>query len=265
MMNANAMRSVWVRQATLNSNTRRLLSSSSGVQPIVELREYSLVPQHAERFLDHTRRHADLHKSALPLRLFSVPETGGDLDKVAHLYYYEGGYAEREATRSAASENRPWQQYVRSVTPALNARSSLIFVEAPILKKHGLVGLGASPEQQGLVGDDAIYEMRRYKLRLGYDTVPKFLEFYGKGLPSKLGAPDNDPSTSLVTLLYNEIGRLNEVIEIWRHGDGTAAMERSRVAARAATEWRNSIKDIAGLAIEFTNTVHKPRDFSPMR
>lgn len=193
-----------------------------------------------------------------------MPDTGGDLDKIFHLYHYEGGYAERDAKRGAASENREWQAYVRSIEPALTMRCSSVFVEAPLLKDQGIAGLGGTVESE-LVGNDAIYEMRRYRLRLGYDTVPKFLEFYEKGLPSKLNAPDNDPSTSLVTLLYNEIGRLNEVIEIWRHGDGTAAMERSRVAARAATEWRNSIKDIAGLAIEFNNTVHRPRDFSPMK
>jgi len=49
-----------------------------------------------------------------------------------------------------------------------------------------------------------------------YDTVPEFLKSYGEGLQDKLKADDSGAS-SLVTLLYNETGPLNSVIEIWRH------------------------------------------------
>jgi hypothetical protein len=100
---------------------------------------------------------------------------------------------------------------------------------------------------------------------LGYDTVPKFLELYGSGLPSKLNADGTDPTTTLVTLLYSEVGRLNEVIEVWRHGNGVAAMEQSRVAARNATAWRSAIASIADLAIEFSATIHRPLPFSPIK
>eukprot|EP00536_Pseudo-nitzschia_multiseries_P009656 jgi/Psemu1/23852/gm1.23852_g len=43
--------------------------------------------------------------------------------------------------------------------------------------------------------NDCIFELRRYHLKLGYDTVPKFLDLYGAGLPSKLRAPGTDPRT----------------------------------------------------------------------
>jgi hypothetical protein len=36
----------------------------------------------------------------------------------------------------------------------------------------------------------------------GYDTVPKFLELYEAGLPSKLGAEGTCPSTSLCSVFY---------------------------------------------------------------
>ena len=64
--------------------------------------------------------------------------------------------------------------------------------------------------------------------------------------------------------LKEEVGQLNEVIEIWRHGS-TSAMERSRVASRSATEWRTSIAQIAELAMFFTSSIHKPLSFSPLR
>ncbi|KAL3914643.1 MAG: hypothetical protein SGILL_006021, partial [Bacillariaceae sp.] len=45
--------------------------------------------------------------------------------------------------------------------------------------------------------DHTILEIRRYYLKLGYDTVPNFLSLYGDGLPSKLSAQGTDPETSL--------------------------------------------------------------------
>jgi len=68
-----------------------------------------------------------------------------------------------------------------------------------------------------------------------------------------------------VTVLSTEVGRLNEVMEIWRHGNGSTAMEISRHAARGAQEWRSAIASIADLALEFTSTIHKPTKFSPIR
>ena len=114
-------------------------------------------------------------------------------------------------------------------------------------------------------GSDCILELRRYHLNLGNDRVPKFLDYYAQGLPSKLSTLD--PTSSLVTVLPSNVGRLNEVIEVWRHGNGTLAMEESsRVAARAAPEWTRAIdKIMADLAIEFTCTIHRPMPFSPLR
>jgi hypothetical protein len=159
--------------------------------------------------------------------------------------------------------NSEWQSYLSRVGPHIKARKSTCFVEAPLVQNFDLPGLANLPKEQA--GDDCILEIRRYKLKLGYDTVPKFLELYGTGLPSKLGVQGTDPTTSLVTLLYCEVGRLNEVIEIWRHGNGTSAMDQSRGAARQAQEWRKSIASIADLAIEFNNSIHKPTLFSPIR
>ena len=156
-------------------------------------------------------------------------------------------------------------------------QKSTIFVEAPLISRmDGIPGLVAG-NVEGVLRDsvgkqqeentdyDCIYEFRRYQLKLGYDTVPKCLDMYEGGLPSKLEAEGTDPTTSLITLLYSECGPLNEIIEIWRHGGGTTAMDRSRVAARKATEWRNAIGNIAGLAETFTSTIHRPTDYSPLR
>lgn len=167
-----------------------------------------------------------------------------------------------------------WKSYLGKVRPCMISQKSTIFVEAPLVKemKDDICGLSAGPGRaEDMLNMDmtnpdpgCIIEYRKYQLKLGYDTVPKFLELYGRGLPSKLNAPGTDPSTSLITLLYSEVGSLNEVIEIWRHGS-TTAMEISRVASRSSTEWRKSIGEIANLTNVFTNTIHKPLPFSPIR
>jgi hypothetical protein len=217
-------------------------------------------------YMKATADTADLRKSLVPLRFFSLPETGGQLHVATHAYYYDGGHAERDAKRNAMTANDDWKAYIGTCRPYADTQHSNIFVEAPLVKSMSGVGVqGLASIPGDLAGDNSILEIRRYKLKLGYDTVPKFLELYGAGLPSKLNAVGTDPTTSLVTLLYTEVGRLNEVIEIWRHGNGTQAMEQSRQAARGAQEWRQAIGSIADLALEFTSTIHKPTAFSPIK
>jgi hypothetical protein len=91
------------------------------------------------------------------------------------------------------------------------------------------------------------------------------LRLYEAGLPSKLSAEGTDPTSELVTVLHTDVGPLNHVLEVWRHGAGTRAMNRSRGAARGAAEWRHAIAGIADLAVAFTTAIHKPAAFSPLR
>ena len=250
------------------SSTRSLSS-----QPVVELREDFLVPQHSKSYFDHfedsQKDHDDVVIDPSKLCFMSRPELGGPLHVATHAYYYSGGLAELQEQRKKTE----YSETNDNLLAYIQSQQSSVYVEAPLVKEgrpNFVIGLEnttvGSYEMDGVGSsttgnrnnEDCILELRRYNLKLGYDTVPKFLELYGAGLPSKLQAPGTDPTTSLVTLLYSEVGRLNEVIEIWSHGGGVPAMERSRIAARKAQEWRTAIASIADLAIEFRSTIHRP-------
>lgn len=249
------------RQSSTAAGTKNALSPTV---PIVELREYTLHPGRAVDFRQKTLQTADLRQSLSPLRLFSTCETGDLLHKVTHAYFYPQGHTERDSKRLIAAEHPDWKAYVGSVLSCLASQMSTIWVEAPLVRKHSDIhGLATVPIN--LLGDTPIFEFRRYKLKLGYDTVPNFLSLYDSGLSSKLKATGTDPTTTLVTVMYTEVGRLNEVMEIWRHGNGSSAMETSRQAARQAVEWRTAIGSIADLAVEFSTSIHKPLEFSPLR
>mmetsp|Transcript_17044 Transcript_17044/g.20812 ORF Transcript_17044/g.20812 Transcript_17044/m.20812 type:complete len:283 (+) Transcript_17044:137-985(+) len=247
--------------------------AAAGTNPIIELREYELIPSQVPLYTTSTTKASDLRKSLTPLRLFTMPETGGQLNVATHLYYYNGGFEERNERRAGMGSSLEWKEYLNHARTCMVSQKSTIFVEAPLVSKtEGVCGLkpGSAESQLNMlaqdgsvIDQDCIYEIRRYQLKLGYDTVPKFLKLYEDGLPSKLIAPGTDPTTSLVTLLYSEVGQLNEVIEIWRHGS-MSAMEQSRVASRSAKEWRKAIAEIANLANVFTSTIHKPLSFSPL-
>jgi hypothetical protein len=247
----------------LHAKHAMVATMSTASSPIIELREYELHPEHSVAYVQTTAKASELRKALVPLRFFSLPDTGGQLNIATHAYHYAGGHAERDAKRGEMGKSTEWKSYLTECRPYMKSQCSSIFVEAPLVNTvegvTGLVDVGKG------AGDDCILELRRYKLILGYDTVPKFLSLYGSGLASKLSAQGTDPTTSLATVMYSEVGRLNEVIEIWRHGDGTEAMERSRVAARAAPEWRSAIAEIAGLAVDFTSTIHRPTSFSPIQ
>lgn len=248
-------------------------SSATTARPIVELREYEIQPSHVKHYTDLTTDASDLRKSLSPLRMFTMPETGGSLNIATHFYYFQGGFEERNEKRGQMGQSSEWKEYLKEARGYMNNQKSTIFVEAPLVSEIDQVcGLSPGAAEQHLdairandaSSSDCIFEIRKYQLKLGYDTVPNFLSLYKEGLPSKLNAPGTDPTTALVTLLYSEVGQLNEVIEVWRHGS-TGAMERSRVASRSASEWRSSIAQIADLATVFTSSIHKPLSFSPLR
>ena len=278
-------------------------SSSSEVsvlpppQPVVVVRDDFLFPRSFTTYQEilaiaptlSPTAHVDSH-----LRFVSRPVLGGDLNTVTHAMFFEGGLKqwqqqqqqqeEDDATNSILdmSSNLVHQWQNDEIMSCIQRQHSTVYVEAPFIR-NGVSGVEQNPpglkdlaKLQALKGtiratasvrsSSTIFEVRKYNLKLGYDTVPNFLKLYEEGLPSKLNAPGTDESTSLVTLLYSEVGRLNEVIEIWRHGNGLEGMERSRVAARSAGQWRSAIKEIADLAIEFRSTVHQPLEgYSPLQ
>ena len=220
---------------------------------LIELREYKLFPHLALPFSNLVN---NLNFSSLPLRSFTLPESGGILNMATHTYFYEN-HDHRMAQINAQS-----QRYIDVVGPYIQEAKSTLWVEAPLVKSFGLHSM-QSDVSPGNDSNSVIYEVRRYQLKLGYSTVPQFCDLYARGLPSKLTAPGSDPSTSLITVIYTETGSLNEVIELWRHGRGNAAMNQSRQAARNASEWRSSIAQIAELAVSFTSTNHRPLPCSP--
>mmetsp|Transcript_10885 Transcript_10885/g.23072 ORF Transcript_10885/g.23072 Transcript_10885/m.23072 type:complete len:298 (-) Transcript_10885:181-1074(-) len=267
-----------IREGLSRQQPKCSLTRSLSGQPVVELREDALYPQHSRSYYDHffDRSRNSNGNIVYPSRLcfLSRPELGGPLNVATHAYYFPDGLAELQNQRKTTDETL---ESKNDLHVYIQSQQSSVYVEAPLVREQsdfvvGLEKMSLLGAAKG-VGDDpgansnknnCILELRRYHLRLGYDTVPKFLELYGAGLPSKLQAPGTDPTTSLVTVLYSEIGRLNEVIEIWRHGNGVPAMEQSRAAARKAQEWRNAISSIADLALEFRSTIHRPLLAPPM-
>ncbi len=260
-LTAALRRSSSASASSFSSSRSAAAAAAAAPTPIVELREYALIPAQAAKYVAATKAAAPVRHEHVPTRLCSLPETGGALNVFSHWYAYAGGHPERDAARGGMPQDPRWVDYMTEIRPYVDAQSSLSFVEAPLVESFGLHGMGNGASPGGDDGDGAgstIYELRRYKLKLSYETVPKFYEHYSRGLPSKLAAEGTHPSTSLVSVLHTEIGMFNEVLEVWRHGAGTHAMEVSRVAARTAGEWRGAIAEIAQLAVDFRSTVHKP-------
>jgi hypothetical protein len=157
-----------------------------------------------------------------------MPLTGAlSLDTSVRLYHYPGGHAERSDIWS--------DDDIDDVEdPSLVVRrSSELYVEAPLVRENeSIVGLGhwANNNDGGGGGDttftpsSSIVELRKYQLRLGYDAVPNFLRIYSGALPFKLNARGTHPTTRLISVLICDVGRLNTVYEVWKHGGGGAVV-----------------------------------------
>ena len=131
------------------------------------------------------------------------------------------------------------------------------------LEECGLPGSGGFNPHPSDEPEMVAWELRKYQLQLGYDTVPRFLELYKEGLKDKLAADDSGAS-ELATLLYSDSGPLNVVVELWRHETMQRAQD-SRKASRKATKWRSAINEIAKLSTSFDTRFMRPMRFSPWR
>lgn len=228
---------------------------------LIEIREYLVKVGEYGKYMQLTGDTAELRKSLVPLRLFLNPDTGGLLNRPFHCYVYESA-VERDEMRGAQAANKDWIAYLKDVKPTLIEQRSHLFKEATSFLPDGMM-TGMSPmsaAKEASTDKDPLYEIRKYQLTLGYDGVPNFMKHFNAGLPSKIDSLA--PTTELCSVMYTEIGVLNEVIEVWRHGDGSAAMQASRQNARDAPEWRSAIGQIANITTSFTNTCFRPTKFS---
>jgi hypothetical protein len=256
-------------------STKPADSAALPSSPIVELRQYQLHPSKCSLYTERTTLSAELRKS-LPLAFFGFPEMGAiPLNSAVHLYHYPGGHSDRLERRTALARNKEWIEYLGEVKSCMVQQKSEILVEARQVNDfHGIKGLQYWIDMDNPLrssgnesSNKGIIELRKYQLKLGYDTVPKFLEIYSDALPSKLRAAGH-PTTELVTLLFSDVGSLNTVYEVWKHGGeycGFQAMEQSRQASRGAQKWRKGIAQIAELADSFDTTILKATSFSPLR
>ena len=226
----------------------------------IELREYELKPSAAESFLHMANSSADLRKQLTPLRLFAMPDTGGQLNTAFH-FYHHANLSAREDVFKGMGRHPQWLQFAKECRPCCDKQSSSIYSEASFVAESygGMATERIDPSD----GHAALYELRRYRLVLGYDTVPRFIEHYSGGLHSKLQV-SKDAGSRFCSLLYTEVGSLNEVIELWMH-NGVAGLEQCRVLSRQSQLWKKAVGNIAPLALSFTNTLLKPASFSNWR
>lgn len=250
-------------------------STSSTTSPIIELRQYHLNPNSTGTYTQNTIQSSGLRKT-LPLAFFGFPETGAvPLNTAVHLYHYPGGMRQRNDDRATLAKKDEWKQYLGGVKECMMQQKSEIYVEAGLVNDFDEVtGLEYWVKNDQSTADtcgnsNSIIELRKYQLKLGYDTVPIFLKLYAQALPSKLNAVGTHPTTQLITILSSDIGSLNTVYEVWKHGGGNScgmeAMEQSRQASRGAQEWRSGISEIAKLATSFDTSILKPASFSPLQ
>lgn len=137
----------------MRASVRKLKATS-----LVELREDIWAPGLAHKIVESVPK-------GLPLRSFTVPDSGGVLNIATHLYFYAGGHAERDGYRAQREIEEVHASY------PLQQKSTL-WVEAALVKNFNLHGMRPSDSPGGgVIGVDTIYELRRYQLKLGYDTV----------------------------------------------------------------------------------------------
>lgn len=227
---------------------------------LLEIREYTLHPAGMGEFLKLAADTAQLRAKLLPFLGMFTCDTGSNLNRVTHLYYYKD-LEDREARRAAAAKDASWQAFIAASRPHVATQESRIMTEAgaiySALGRHtGAAGF-RSPQQT--LPNTPVYEFRQYQLDPGYGSVPKLVSAFADGLPEKVAA---DREGLLVAFAYSEIGVLNNVVELWRYPSAAACL-RARAASRHVQAWRNTIAAITPGVQQFQTALLQPTKFSP--
>lgn len=246
---------------------RSLSSVSAPSTPgIYEFRTYDVDPSSLDEYLTLCNETRGVRKELNPGFLaFFVTETGGDVNRVTHLYRYEN-YDERDEVRRRMGGDARWRNFLSESKRLVRTQQSEIFLEASAATKAA--GLGVNDmvrralEEEGK-GKPGIFEMRRYQLELGYNPIPKLVDLMSQGLPSKM-ASDAEKKSSLVWMGFSDVGKLNQFVELWRY-DTFQDHIRVREAARTAKEWRACINEIAPMVQMFDTQLMKPVGLSPIQ
>ena len=176
---------------------------------------------------------AELRKSLVPLRIFSLPETGGQLNIATHVYYYND-LAERTAKRKVSAMNEEWVAFVNDSRQHVAKQHSNLYQEnVDIMRKVGCEGL-VVPESPD---SGAVYEIKRY--RKDKDTTEEDI----------ISTIKTVTEATLVSIMTSKIGLRNEQIEIWRHPLGMNFVDSKEEEVR--TDLRTSF--------------HQPLAFSPWK
>lgn len=95
---------------------------------------------------------------------------------------------------------------------------------------------------------------RSLPLPLPQDTVPKALAAFEAALPAKIEAARSaGVENEVEMLMYSDVGRLNELVEVWRFERASDTM-RAREASRAVPVWRECIQTLTGLTESFDSS-----------
>ena len=263
---ARAPRAVPAGPAPRPGAARGAAAAAAGGSPgegpgggLLEWRTYQLTPEGQAAYMAQSAEFAGLRREVFPnWKGFWSCDVGGPLNAVHHVYHWET-VAQRSAHRGLAAQNKEWAAYVAAGKRFLRTQEATLFRPANAVMEAAGAGdvAGFTPEPAAA----AVYELRTYRLKLGYDVVPQFLEAFVRGLPHKIAA---DPASELAFFGSVEAGRLNEVVELWRYPSAEASM-RAREAARGAPGWREAIAEVAPLAQSFRSQTLVPADFSPVR
>ncbi|KXZ48796.1 hypothetical protein GPECTOR_25g380 [Gonium pectorale] len=226
---------------------------------LIEIREYTLKPEGFAPFMKIAADYGGARRELLPFLGMFTADVGSCLHRVTHLYAY-ASFDQRDELRARAAADPRWAEFIALSRPHVQYQENKLMLEArPIYQALQLppTALFTPPPKTGAA--KVVYELRSYQLHPGYGSVPKLMEAFSAGLPSKVAA---DPDGKLVFFGYTDVGMLNNVVELWRYPSAQACI-RARQAARGVPEWRQAIAAVTPGVQHFTSAFLHPTPFSP--
>jgi len=217
-------------------------------QSVYEMVTDTVIPKEWDSYLQQKQKLVECANSNSDIRGQLVGSwgivTGDAAFKAFHLYKYEEGWTDIDATRVALKKDSDYQTIYKASLPSINEQFSELtkafsFWPSPDKREGGNV-----------------YDIRSYSLRPG--SMYDWSNYWARGIQYRCAVRQDVPYAGLFT----QLGELHTIYHIWCY-KSMADRKACREATWHYPEWNDVVANTVPLVKTMKTRILEPLEFSP--
>jgi len=217
-------------------------------QSVYEIVTDTVIPKEWDSYISHKKQLIQCANNNKEIRGELVGSwsivTGDAAFKAFHLYKYDQGWTDIDASRAATKADADYQAVYKAGLPAITEQFNEL-----------TKGFSFWPTPDKRVGGN-VYDIRSYSLKPG--SMYDWSNYWAKGIQYRSAVRPDVPYAGLFT----QLGELHTIYHIWCY-QSMADRKACREATWHYPEWNDVVANTVPLVKTMKTRILEPLDFSP--